>query len=128
VAANREIPVNLKDLLYNHHYVTLSVLTMVIIMILIGATIGAVVIRLMIADNCATRQTLNYQHQALGIMQETVLNRELNRKRTKSDRGSSTHLCPHQPHHQHHKQQHTGLHMYHRRTQLPHQQGDQDTR
>jgi hypothetical protein len=58
--------------------VTVPVLTTVIIIILIGAIIGAVQIKCMKADNHATRQTLNYQNQALGIMQETVRNLERN--------------------------------------------------
>jgi hypothetical protein len=60
VEANGEIPVNLNDLLDGHHYVTVPVMTTVIIMILLGATIGGVIITRMKADNCATRQTLNY--------------------------------------------------------------------
>jgi hypothetical protein len=80
VAANGEIPVNLNDLLDNHHYVTVPVLTtVIIIIILIGAIIGAMVIKRVKADARAVRQTLNYQNQAFGIMQETVRNMEQNR-------------------------------------------------
>jgi hypothetical protein len=82
-AANREIKVNLNDLLDNHPYVSMPVLTTVIIMILIGATIGGVVIKRMKADNCARRQTFNYENQVLGIMQETVRNMERNREEDK---------------------------------------------
>jgi hypothetical protein len=60
VAAYGEIPVNLNNLLDSHHYMTVPVLTTVIFMILIGATIGGVVITHMKADNRATRQNLNY--------------------------------------------------------------------
>jgi hypothetical protein len=76
VAANGEIPVNLNDLLDNHHYVTVPVLTTVIIIILIGAIFGAVMIKRVKADARAVRQTLNYQNQVFGIMQEIVLNLE----------------------------------------------------
>jgi hypothetical protein len=77
VAANGDLPVNLN--LDNHHYVTVPVLTMVIIIILIGAIIGAVVIKRVKADARAVRQTLYFQNQAFGIMQETVRNLEQNR-------------------------------------------------
>jgi hypothetical protein len=62
VAAKGAIPSNLKDLLDNHHYMTMPVLTTSIIMIFIGATIGGVLIHRMKADNRARRQTLNYQN------------------------------------------------------------------
>jgi hypothetical protein len=83
VAANGEIPMNMNNLLDSHHYVTVPVLTTVIFMILIAATIGGVVITRMKAVNRATRQTLNYLNQASGIMQETVRNQELNREEDK---------------------------------------------
>jgi hypothetical protein len=123
VAANGEIPVNMNDLLDSHHYVTVPVLTTVIFMILIAATIGGVVITHMKADNQATRQSLNNLNQALGIMQETEHNQELSRE--EDEIRPRRHHAP-MPNQQHHKQQHTGHQMYHRRTQYQ-EQGDQYT-
>jgi hypothetical protein len=79
VAAKGEIPVNLNNFLDNHHYVTIPVLTTVIICIRLAAIVAAIIIKQVRAKARAVRQTVNYQNQALIIMQETLRNLEHNR-------------------------------------------------
>jgi hypothetical protein len=80
VAANGEIPVNLNDLLDGHHYVTVPVVTTVIILILISTSIGGVVIPRMKVENKGLRQSFNYLSNAFRIMQEAQQNQELNQE------------------------------------------------
>lgn len=71
VAENGEIPVNLNDLVDNHHYVTVPGVTTVIIGILITPA-AAIVIKRMRVEVLAVAQTVSYQMAAYIAMQENV--------------------------------------------------------
>jgi hypothetical protein len=65
VGANGEILVNLNNLLDGHHYVTVPVMTTVIIIIL--------VITRMKGENCGLRQLFNYLNNPVAIMQDSKI-------------------------------------------------------
>jgi hypothetical protein len=77
VGANGQIPVDLNSWLDGHHYVTVPVMTTVIIIILVGSTIGCVEITCVKGENHGLRLSLNYLRDEVAIMQEAERNKEL---------------------------------------------------
>jgi hypothetical protein len=77
VGANGRIPVDLNSLLDGHHYVTVTVMTTVIIIIPVGSTIGGVVIIRVKGENREIRLCYNYLRNEFAIMKEAERNKEL---------------------------------------------------
>jgi hypothetical protein len=65
-----------RSLLDGHHYVTVPVMTTVVIIILVGSVIGGVVITRLKGDQRENRRNYSYLKQEFAIMKEAVQNRE----------------------------------------------------
>jgi hypothetical protein len=72
VATNREIGVNLNDLLYTHHNVTVPVLTMLILVLTAAAAFAAFFIRRMQRKATAVARTVAYSTTSLAEAQVNI--------------------------------------------------------
>jgi hypothetical protein len=90
VGANGAILVDLNSLLHGHHYVTVPVMTTVIIIILVGSIIGGVVITRVKGENREIRLCYTYLRQEIAIMKEAEQNRELRQEEDENRPRKST--------------------------------------
>jgi hypothetical protein len=94
VGANGAVPVDLTSLLDGHHYVTVPVMTTVIITILVGSVIGGVVITRVKGDQRENRHNYTYLKQEFAIMKKAVQNRESREEEEESRPRKPTALQP----------------------------------
>jgi hypothetical protein len=76
VGANRAVPVDLNSLLDGHHYVTVPVMTKVIIIILVGFVIGGVIITRLKANQRESKHNYTYLAKEFVILRDALQNRE----------------------------------------------------
>jgi hypothetical protein len=76
VGASDGVPVDLNSVLDGHHYVTVPVMTIVIIVILGGSVVGGVIITCTSANRGKNDNTILYMAKEIRILGDAVRNRE----------------------------------------------------
>jgi hypothetical protein len=101
VGATDGVPMDLNSVLDGHHYVTVPVMTIVIIVILVGSVVGGVIITRTSANQRKNDNTISYMAKELRILGDAVRNREEGQEEEERNRQAKKPTAPQPPSYRH---------------------------